>query len=334
MRRTVWLGLGLGGAVLALAGCGVGLRGSALPSPDPGGAMPPGTFREVLRTGEDGRRRTFEVHVPASYDPTRPTPLVVVLHGAFNTGRGIEAKTRFSALSEREGFLVAYPDGIGFAGLFQHWNAGWCCGKALRIGLDDVGFVDRVVDRIEEVFAVDPTRVYMIGESNGGMLTYLYAAEHPERLAAAGVSSGAYGGRRAIDEETWHVPRPAVPVPLVAFHGLADDTLPFAGGADVGSLPVLEGLEFWAEANGCAAAPVTEELADGAIVHRRWTAEDHDQGCAPVELWTIAGWGHEWAGGKPGDDRKAAALLHGFDATRTAWDFFRRFRREPAQGGS
>lgn len=318
----------LGGA---LGACGISVRGPALPSPGAGQAMPPGTFREVLRQEPDGRRRTFELHVPAGYDPAHAAPLVVVVHGAFNTGRGMEAKTRFSALSEREGFLVAYPEGIGLAGLFQHWNAGLCCGRALRIGVDDVGFLDQVIDRVEEVLAVDPERIYMIGESNGAMLTYRYAAERSERLAAAGVSAGAYGGRRATDGEIWRVSEPGVPVPLIAFHGLADDRVPFEGGASVGTLPVPEALDFWARANGCTGAPQEERLRDGQVLHRWWRGE----GCAPVELWTIEGWGHEWPGGKPADKPEAARLLRGFDATEMAWDFFRRHRRVvPIQDGS
>ena len=78
----------------------------------------------------DGYRRSYRLHVPEGYRETETVPLVVVVHGAFSTSAEFEQHTGFSELADREGFIVAYPDGIGILGFLQHWNAGHCCGKA------------------------------------------------------------------------------------------------------------------------------------------------------------------------------------------------------------
>ena len=69
----------------------------------------------------DGYRRSYRLHVPEGYRETETVPLVVVVHGAFSTSAEFEQHTGFSELADREGFIVAYPDGIGILGFLQHW---------------------------------------------------------------------------------------------------------------------------------------------------------------------------------------------------------------------
>jgi polyhydroxybutyrate depolymerase len=305
--------------LLLAGGCG---KGSAPGLPEPtAGAPSSGSYQERILTEPDQRRRTYRVHIPTGYTARRSWPLVVVVHGAFNTGRGMEEKTGFSQLADREGFLVAYPDGIGLHGLFQHWNASFCCGKALRLGIDDVGFLDQMIERLGNRLAVDPQRIYMIGESNGAMLTYLYASRHPTRLAAAGVSAGTTGGIRGLDDELVRIPPPDSPVPLIAFHGLADDRVPFAGRDDRTILPVEEGLERWAEANGCETDPTIEDQHEGTVHHHVW---NQGSACTPVELYTLEGWPHQWPGERftRNLEGEEGSALSGFDAAGVAWGFF------------
>ena len=93
-------------------------------------------------------------------------PLVVVIHGAFDTAEGMEKITRFSQLADREGFMVLYPNGMGLLGFRQHWNAGHCCGKADNDQVDDVGFVAATIEDVCVRFKVDRNRIYMVGFSN------------------------------------------------------------------------------------------------------------------------------------------------------------------------
>lgn len=318
----------------AAVGCGKGFA-PHLPAPE-AGVPSSGSYQDSFRPDPDERRRTYRVHIPNGYTASQSWPLVVVVHGAFNTGRGMEEKTGFSQLADREGFVVAYPDGIGLHGLFQHWNAAFCCGKALRLGIDDAGFLDQMIRRLEDRLALDSQRIYMIGESNGAMLTYLYASRYPTRLAAAGVSAGSTGGTsggglQGTEDELVRIPPPEHPVPLIAFHGLADDRVPFTGLGDRTLLPVEEGLERWAKSNGCDTESTTEEQRRGTLHHQVW---NQGPDCAPVELYTLEGWPHQW----PGErftrklEGKENSELSGFDAAELAWGFFGRFRNQGPPG--
>ena len=99
------------------------------------------TYQRAMDYYSGAYQRSYRLHIPAHYSPSEAMPLVVVIHGAFDTAEGIEKVSGFSELADREKFLVLYPNGIGIMGWLQHWNAGHCCGKAAADGIDDVGFI-------------------------------------------------------------------------------------------------------------------------------------------------------------------------------------------------
>ena len=287
---------------------------SALPKAGP---IAPGDY--VRRTDERlaGFRRSYRVHVPPELAADATLPIVLVLHGAYSTGRGIERRSGFSRLADDAGFIAVYPEGYGFFGWFRHWNAGHCCAKARELGVDDVGFLDRVMDDVERVLPVDVSRVYVVGESNGAMLAYLYAAERSERIAAAAAVMGTIGsgplGKHAIQT----IPAPSRPVPMVIIHGDADELIPYAGGStarypDIEWASVADATAFWADNDRVANLPSTEDLYGGRVVRSTWRGSS---GAAEVVLYTIHGWPHRWP---------AAADQAEFDAARAIWEFFER----------
>jgi polyhydroxybutyrate depolymerase len=132
----------------------------------------------------DGRSRRYLIHVPAHADPSAPRPVVLVLHGAADDAVDNRDWLGLDDMADREGFLAVYPDGTGpFAGRLHMWNSGDCCGSAQWNGVDDVGFLLAVLDDVSERTAVDATRVYATGLSNGAMMAYRLAAEASDRIA-------------------------------------------------------------------------------------------------------------------------------------------------------
>jgi polyhydroxybutyrate depolymerase len=292
----------------------------------PTGALPPfspGTHKVMVDQRVSGIRRSFYVHVPAGHDTSAPLPLVVALHGAFSTARKFERDSGFSLLADREGFLVVYPQGIGLGDLFRHWNSGHCCGKARKINLDDVGFALATVDDVARRNSVDRTRVYVVGMSNGGMLAYRIAAEHPEVVAAVAVASATIGGSPAANEPEWSIARPKQPVPVLAIHGRADKSIPYEGGRATQSrgrssaISVVRSIRFWVDTDHCDPAAQVELLAQGRVERQAWSGCSND---AEVVLYSLDGWGHEW----PKEN-----LLGGLDAAETVWRFFERHRTTP-----
>ena len=274
--------------------------------------------------------RTFLLHVPPDYTTKTPLPLVVVLHGAFNSGSQTETETGFSALADTKRFLVAYPEGIGIFGLFQHWNAGHCCGKAASSQVDDVSFVAEVISNVRQRFAVDPTRIYMAGMSNGGMLTYRFVTERTGDLAAAAVVSAAIGSTTDNGMQPWHLQQPEKSFPIIGFHGLADETIPFntvpvptTNGKRL-FLPVTDAIDFWQNANDCEATPVASISNNGSVKHLAWK---NCQEGSSLEFVLLKGWGHQWPAPFFTSQLAADHPLRGFNATKQIWEFFSRFQR-------
>jgi polyhydroxybutyrate depolymerase len=288
----------------------------------------PKTYYHLMDLESAGHQRAYRVHLPPAYDNHTPLPLVVVVHGAFDTAKGIEAISGFSLLADRENFIVLYPEGIGIYGLLQHWNAGHCCGKAAEDGIDDVGYLTAAIEAVSQRLAVDLGRIYMVGFSNGGMMTYRFAAERSHMLTAAAPMAASPGGRSTAQGPEWSIPRPQSPLPIFILHGLDDDDVPFDGGRSLHRggertyLSVDDALSFWIEANQCKGTPAESRGWGGAVQTRRWdTCADG----AVTVLTTIAGWGHIWPGPTFTADLPADDPLHNFDAAELIWSFFKQF---------
>jgi polyhydroxybutyrate depolymerase len=269
----------------------------------------------------DGRARSYTLHVPP--DTARDRALVLVLHGGGGSADSAATQTGFSAVADREGFVVVYPDGtdrprqllngLGRRG-FLTWNAGACCGFAMENRIDDVAFLRALVARLVRSHAIDPRRVYATGLSNGGMMAYRLACEASELLAAVAVVSGVVVAQPCT---------PRAPVAVLHIHGSADQNVPLAGGVGARSLtrtpfpPVAESIALWVRADGCTAQPRRTELPRGV--------ESTEYGeCRPggaVTFMLIAGGGHSW----PGGQRMLAVLdapSTAFAATPLIWRFF------------
>lgn len=259
-----------------------------------------------------GVDRTIRLHVPASYDPTRPAPVVLAFHGYTLSGQIMLDQARLAAASDADGFVVAAADGTG---VLRGWNAGDCCGDPVLAGTDDVGFVGALLDRMIDELCIDEDRVYATGFSNGGFLSHRLGCELADRIAAVAPVSGVMG----IDNCN-----PIRPVPVLAIHGTGDLVVPYDGGGVTGFRSVAETIAGWTARDVCPPGAPIQTYAMGDAV-----CEAHT-GCAEgteVALCTIDGGGHQWPGGTPlpGGGPTSTDL----DATAAIWSFFAAHPRAP-----
>lgn len=260
----------------------------------------------------DGVSRSYTLHLPPAAAGGAPLPLVVVLHGGGADAASAIALTGFSAEADAEGFIVAYPNGTGrlkptaeTAGQFS-WNAGDCCGAAMRQDADDVGFLRALVSTIERGHAVDRHRVYAAGFSAGGMMAYRLACDAGDIFAGVAVVSGAI----LVSSCT-----PSRPVSVIHIHGTGDEAVPFDGTAKRESYarakfpPVRESVAFWAAFDGCQSQPVVRATVLGI------KAEDYPDCRAgtAVRFDVVEGGIHAWPDG---------TSTPGFVATPHIWHFF------------
>ncbi len=276
-----------------------------------------------------GLHRTYHLYVPAGLDGNRPVPLVIVLHGGGGTGAGMEQLTRggLNRLADRDGFIVAYPDGLD-----RHWNdgRGIQAYRAHREDVDDVGFITALVEHIGRTVPLDRGRVYAAGISNGGLMSFRLAREATTRIAAIAPVA------IAMSEQIARMRAPQRPVPVVLIAGTDDPLVPwgggeigFAGRQKVGRvLSVAETVRHWVVHNQCPPSPAVatepdRDPHDGTRVRREAYSPCRDG--SEVVLYAVLGGGHTWPGGAQYlPARVIGRTSRDIDANTVIWEFFKR----------
>ena len=247
--------------------------------------------------------RQVRVHVPASYDPTRATPVVLNLHGLASDGADQARVSHLIATSDANGFIAVHPNGTGST---RGWNGGDCCNPAASSGVNDTAWFSTLLDELESKLCVDPRRVFAMGLSNGAFMAHRLGCELSDRIAGIGAVAGVIG----IDTCT-----PSRPVAVFHVHGTSDLVIPYNGGGINNSEPVATTMNRWATNNGCSSGTtIVYDHGDATCIRRNGCAAD-------VELCTIDGGGHQWPGGDSlgaFNGTKSDDLI----ATDAAWAFF------------
>ena len=244
-----------------------------------------------------GEQRRYRLHIPPNAATGLPLPLVINLHGYNSNAEQQESVSQMSAKADAAGFVVVYPEGLGDP---QSWHFG-----TGAEGAADVQFMRDLVESLEHQLAIDPQRIYVTGISNGAAMSYRLICSFADTAAAFALVSGGY--------PPFPECQPARPIPVVVFHGTADQLLPYEGHPPL-MLPVHQWVEQWAGRNGCAATP-NVILQRGDVTGEAW--QECSAG-ADVLLYTINGKGHSW----PGSRMPARITTRDINATDVIWDFF------------
>ncbi|MFC5179796.1 alpha/beta hydrolase family esterase [Actinomadura harenae] len=282
------------------SGGGGGKASTAAPRDVDGIPTASGTTKQKLDVGTPGHRE-YLLHVPPGLAggtwrngrPAKPLPLVIALHGGAATMSMMESLSGFDPIADAKGFLVAYPDGF-----LTSWNAGDCCGPAKIGNIDDVGFLSKLIDRLNSAGLSDPGRVFVTGFSNGAGMAYRMACEAADKVAAIGVVEGALVTK--CD--------PSRPVSAIVFHGTADRNVPFDGGGrrdindDRPYPPVSYAMDFWRKHDGVPPLKPTALAARSGNLDCSSSGKDG----VSLALCKVVGGGHAWP--------KSAAAVQ--------WDFF------------
>jgi len=268
-----------------------------------------GTTTETIR--HDGLERTYRLYVPSEVRADSNLALVVALHGGLGSGDQFAGNSRFEELAETEGFVVVFPGGVD-----RTWNAGTCCGGAVRKNVDDVGFLAALLERLGATLPVNRERVFVTGHSNGAMMAFRFACERSDLVAAAAPVAGSL-----------EVPvcSPGRGVDLLAIHGDSDRNHPLEGAegtrsiSGVSYVSMEESMRRWSSGFGCGGQPSTK--TEGALTTTTWG------GCADgtaASIVVIAGADHPWPGGEvPARTTPLQGVpTQELDATRAVWEFF------------
>jgi polyhydroxybutyrate depolymerase len=276
MKRTL---IGLSLALLACAACssGEGATGTSTNSTASG----TGGGTTTMGTGGAGGSalppiggdRPVDVTVPDGLPAGEKVPLVMLLHGYGVGGLVEELYMALRPLALKHGFVYAVPTGTVDSMGKYFWNATDACCNFDGSSVDDSAYLAGVIDEIVARYPVDPKRVFLVGHSNGGFMSYRMACDHADKIAAIASLAGAMW----LDTAKC---APSQPVHVLQIHGTADADVAYDGSPGIPSAQTT--VQDWATLDGCASAPDTSappldldtQLPGAETTVQRWA-----QGC-------------------------------------------------------
>ena len=291
----------------------------------------PGRYAMSLKV--DGLQRSFIVYLPSAYDGKTALPLVMMLHGGGGNAKATSWETGWTDKADQAGFIAVFPNAAArnpnrrssFAFNPQLWNDGSDRFYPDQKAVDDVHFLETLLDLLSESFATDPRRVYITGFSNGASMSFLAAAKLPHRIAAIAPVAGACW----IDPGTLKPP-----VPMLYITGTEDPLNLIEGGSprlangnsdavrSKPKPPVSESILKWVKALGVSDTPASSKSENGIKIER------YGGGETQVTYLTVDGLGHTWAGGRSIlPESMVGATSDKINATDVIWDFFRQHHR-------
>lgn len=241
----------------------------------------------------NGINREYYVSLPKNVK-TR-FPLIIALHNFNGSAMFFKNLSELDEYALPKNVAVVYPEGIN-----NSWNVGtsWDDNE-----YDDIGFIDVLIDSVASQFNIDLNRVYACGYSNGGYLTYELACNLSHKITAF----GSVGGNFMLNENQTCAQRRKIPV--IDFKGTADPFVAYDVAFDGdfsndGSLLINENINFWSELNGFTNSSIEVinniNLTDSTSVEKHsYFDDDHN---AKFIHYKIINGGHQWFGGKMGDE--------------------------------
>ena len=235
--------------------------------------------------------RAYSKFIPSSYSKDMSLPLVILLHGYGATGAMQESYMKFESVAETNKFILVYPDGTVDSSGRRFWNATDACCDFLSDVADDV-YLLSILKEMESSYSIDAKRIYFVGHSNGGFMSYRMACKYPDRVAAiASLAGASYFKTTDCGAKS--------SVSVLQVHGTKDETILYEGGQILGtSYPgAVASASQWATFNQCTQNAVTRSskfdlepniTGDETSV----TAWTNCQNSSEVELWTMEGAAH------------------------------------------
>lgn len=293
----------------------------------------------------DGVERSYWRWIPPD---ARDVPLVIFLHGTGASASWAEAETGWSQAAQTHRFALVLPEALPQNPLLrphfrdnpQRWREETDpqfpslspsvdrvqailplpspppAEQQVSQEIDDVAFLDTVLDQMLQQGSIDHRRVYVSGFSNGAAMTFRYAVRRSPRLAAIAPVAGYCRGPLSPSSH---------PLPTLYLIGDTDPLVPLCGGQVpspwegrlVRRPPLAESLERWAAWLGCSPLP---RLLEDTPLYRR----EIYPGAVRFEVLIVKGLGHHWPGGRGGWSARIAGPHHTqLNATEIIWHFFR-----------
>lgn len=270
------------------------------------------TGSKITETMEyDGVAREYILYVPQSYSGQTKVPLLLNLHGYTSDMDQQLFFGDFRKIADTANFIMVLPNGLPDNMGQRTWN---CFSLD---GVDDLGFLSQLIDKLSGEYAIDTDRVYSTGMSNGGLMSYFLACNLSEKITAIASVTGTMLKVPITDCSPEH------PMPIMEIHGTLDAIVPYNGNELFESIPNV--IDFWVNQTNCNPTPTVMNMPNINVLDGS-TAERHlyssgDNG-ATVEHFKIIGGGHTW----PGSVIPLPQTNFDIDASIEIWRFFNQYK--------
>ena len=305
--------------LLLIVSCGGGSSSSedVAPAPTPPVSGPSencvfySTNTERCSLTHKGLDRYYLIYTPTTITDNDEAPVLFALHGYGSSAETHKAYTMHEPFANTNKAIVVYAQGYkletALTSSSSHWNVGaWTIGSTV----DDIDFINTIIDLIDDKAAINKNRIYSSGMSNGGFMSYNLACNLSSRIAAIVSVTGSFSAKMLADCNPEH------PTPVMQIHGTLDPTVPFNGNSALGMVPIETTLEFWADYNLCNPVPeisVIDFFDLGMSVDHKVYKECQNN--VQVELFKSSGMDHTWP----------IESIYGIGATKEIWSFINQY---------
>ena len=306
--------------LLLIVSCGGGGSSSSedvAPAPTPPVSEPSencvfySTNTERCSLTHKGLDRYYLIYTPTTITDNDEAPVLFALHGYGSSAETHKAYTMHEPFANTNKAIVVYAQGYkletALTSSSSHWNVGaWTIGSTV----DDIDFINTIIDLIDDKAAINKNRIYSSGMSNGGFMSYNLACNLSSRIAAIISVTGSFSTEMLADCNPEH------PTPVMQIHGTLDPTVPFNGNSALGMVPIETTLEFWADYNLCNPVPeisVIDFFDLGMSVDHKVYKECQNN--VRVELFKSSGMAHTWP----------IESIYGIGATKEIWSFINQY---------
>lgn len=262
----------------------------------------------------DNKTRDYIIYVPQAYDGQTEVPLLLNLHGYTSNMEQQLYYGDFRKIADTANFILVVPNGLKDIYNQRHWNFYDPSGE------DDLGFLSVLIDKISDTYAIDESRVYSTGMSNGGFMSLYMACELSEKLTAVASVTGSMLNLQLP------VCTPEHPMPVMQVHGSLDPTVPYLGTLEYASVPDV--VNKWVQLANCNPTPTVTQMPDISTTDgstaEHYLYEGGEDGTT-IEHFKIINGGHTWPGSAIIPPTLPGPTNQDIDASKEIWRFFSQY---------
>ena len=240
------------------------------------------SFSQWFDLNHDLINRTYYMSYPDNISEQESAPLIINMHGFGSNALSQRYYSEMDEFAHEQGIAVVYPQGIVNSIGSTSWNVGtfWDFSN-----LDDVGFIEEMIDKISNDFNIDQDRIYACGMSNGGYMSYELACELEDRIAAFGSVTGNF----MLNQSSGQICEFTREIPIIHFHGTSDSVVDYYPPSFDGALTPFESADFWSQYNNLNIETM-EELNNNVEIY----TFSNDYSSTIFKHYKVYGGEHDW----------------------------------------